>query len=404
MNKEFSKNTLFSVAGFGLMMLFSFVFTYFAARKLGAAGYGVFMSFFYFLITFTQPINSLQLAAAKLVANRNMDLREGVRYVSPTLFAASLLTVALFAAMSFVLKPLLHLDSIWTAMLGGLVVALWLVQAGYRGVYQGRMSFFAYGANYAAEGFFRAASGIAFLFAGLGVMAAVGSSAIGAVLAILLLAAPFLGAVFSRLSLKADRDLMIEFLKALAVLLPFGLIMNLDLLVVQNVIGGETSGYVSACAQFGKNLVSLSMMIANVVFSYTVRRESGVFWKGLALVAAVFAGAALAVVPFSKWLVGFLFGAGYEPVVKLLPLYIAATLPVGVLQYAANNVIASDDKRLKPAFAILLGLLVPLYWLGVKRLSLAGFYVYGAGLLAAADVVLVILHRKHLSPDVKKGY
>lgn len=400
MNKEFGKNTLYSVAGFGVMMICSFVFNYFVARKLGVTDYGVFMAFFYFLITFTQPINSLQLAVAKKTAGENLNTGEAVKAISPTIFLIGLIVLAAFAAMSPMLVRIYHLPGLLDAILGGAVVAAWLYLGGYRGVYQGGMKFLSYGANYAIEGLVRAAVGVGLIFAGFGIGAAIGSSLAGAVIAVAVLIIPFLGHAFSKVSLKPDGKLIGEFLKALFVLFPFGLIMNLDLTMVQNVIGGEPAGYVSACALFGKNLVALSMMIANVVFSYTVRRSSKVFWSGLALIAGVFVVAALGVIPVSGWLVSFLFGPGFEPVAKLLPLVIIATMPVGILQHIANNAIAAEDKRVMPGFLILLVALVVEYWFVLKVLPLETFYLISMGTIALADAALLFLHRKKLQTEL----
>jgi hypothetical protein len=175
--------------------------------------------------------------------------------------------------------------------------------------------------------------------------------------------------------------------------------MNLDLTLVQNVVGGEKAGYVSACALFSKNLVALSLMIANVVFSYTVRRSPKVFWSGLALIALVFVVGSVAVIPVSGWLVGFLFGPGYEPVAKLLPLVIVATLPVGILQHIANNAIAAEAKRVMPGFIALLAILAVEYWFVLKAFPIATFSRISMGTIAVADAVLLFLHRKKLRAE-----
>ena len=64
--------------------------------------------------------------------------------------------------------------------------------------------------------------------------------------------------------------------------------MNLDLTMVQNVIGNETAGYFGVCATFGKNLVALSMIFANVVYSYTLKDKDNPFWLGLVVNVIVF--------------------------------------------------------------------------------------------------------------------
>jgi O-antigen/teichoic acid export membrane protein len=222
MNKEFGRNTFYSVAGFGVMMLCSFAFNYFVARKLGVSDYGVFMSFFYFLITFTQPINSLQLAVAKKTASESLKTGDGVKSISPTIFLVGSGVLAAFVAMSPMLVKLYHLPGILDAILGGAVIAAWLYLGAYRGVYQGGMKFLAYGSNYAIEGLVRAAVGVGLIFAGFGIGAAIGSSLAGAIIAVAVLIVPFLKDAFSKVSLKPDGALMKEFLRALFVLLPFG--------------------------------------------------------------------------------------------------------------------------------------------------------------------------------------
>lgn len=408
MKKEFVKNTLYSTVGFGILILCNFVFNFFIARKMGAVDYGVFMAFFYLLIAFLMPINALQLAIAKYTTEKKLDTPKAIAAVTPTLFIFALIVIGLFGASSFFLKTFYHLPSIWEVIIGGGVIGVWIILTGYRGVYHGQMDFKTYGFSMGFDGVLRAGLVILFVMIGWHIAGAIGASAVSGVFMIFILIfksrKDFLES-FKKFSI--NKEIWHRYLKAFVVLLPFGLLMNIDLTIVQNVIGGKTelgstvAGYIGACGLFGKNLISLAMVFANVVFSYTLKKVGKIFWVGVIMTVVVFGASAVFFVFFGDWIVHLLFGADYLKevvfrgetfaVAKLLPWYILATIPLGIMQQAVNFSIAKDVRIIKILIWIFLVVAAPLFYFLLMSQPIIVFLQITTVVLFVMTVPLLII-------------
>jgi hypothetical protein len=172
---------------------------------------------------------------------------------------------------------------------------------------------------------------------------------------------------------------------------PFGLINALDLTLVKFCIGDAESGYLSACALFGKNLITLSLFLSGVVYSYTLKSARGHFWTGIGLTALSFALPAAFTVFFGKELVFIILGSAYMKAVELLPYYITASMPVGIMLNIVNYSIAKNVRAAIPAIWILLALLVIIYYFAVKSLPLKIFLEFITGVLISADIILTVI-------------
>ncbi len=393
MHKDnYTKNTLYSLFGFGLLMISNFVFTSLSGRLLGPVYYGIFYSFFYFLMSFSQPNASLQLAAAKYMSEKKLpSINAAVQEFSMDFWLIGIVIFVILFALSPFLKILYGLESIWDVAFGAAIVSLWLVTAGYRGIYQGRMDFFTLGLNTGIEGIIRTVFGILFIMIGWKVIGALGASVIASFIVIFLLINNK-GKIFpDKFRFKINKNLMGGFFKTFLVLVPFGLINSLDLTLVKYCVGGQESGYLSACALFGKNLVILSLVFSNVVYSYALKTKEGHFWAGLILTLLSFSSAALFTVFFGNWMVGFIFGKDYDPVVSMLPLYIIASLPLGIMQNIINFAIAKNVKKMNIIMWLLLIILCGIYYFTLKTAAINMFLIIMAVTLFIADGLLIAI-------------
>ena len=116
--KDFAKDAIFSVVGYGVLVLFSLGFNFFAARSLGVIQYGIYTSFFYLLLAFSQPINSFQLAVAKFTDRHKLDAKHASQQLASTIFIFSLIIIGVFAVFSPLLKMIYNLNNIGEAIVG----------------------------------------------------------------------------------------------------------------------------------------------------------------------------------------------------------------------------------------------------------------------------------------------
>lgn len=336
------------MSGFGIQMLINFAFMAYATRMLGPSSFGIFYSFYTVLLAFNPPINSLQLGVARYTALENCHLKESVKNLSPTLFVFAGAVFVLFALASPILAPAFKLPGVLEVMLGGMMLAVWLLIAGYRGIFQARMDFKSYGINIAVEAVLRGLFGVLFIAVGLGIGGAIGASVASVILAISILLFGNLRYYVRhirefRFRFQFDFRVAAEFGKALLALLPFGIMLGLDNIVVQLVVGGNDTGYLAICSLIGKSLVTLSLVVANVVFSYSIKHREKTFWVGLALTTVTFLSAWLFIRLTGAWLIQLIWGDKFLEAAKILPLYILFAMPLGIMQNIVNYSVARDS-------------------------------------------------------------
>jgi len=322
--------------GFGALVLSNVLFNFFASRVLGPIQYGVFNSFFYLLLAFCQPNNSLQLAVAKRSSEGKFSLKNVV-------LTFSLIAFFIFLLLLFILPFILRFYNIFDysySLFGALIVFLWVLTAGMRGVFQGEMKFFTYGLNIGLEGFLRFFAVLLLFYIGLRVKGAVFSSIVAGFFSLLFLLRP----LKNDAPFQIDFPLIKEFISAFSIFFPFGLIFQIDLTLAQFFLSEIDIGYLSACGLFGKNLVFLSIVLANVVFSYVINKSDRYFLFGNLLTFGVFFFAFLFTVFFGKWLILFIQGEKFLEASKIFPQYIIFSFLIAIIQQIVNFSIAKGIK------------------------------------------------------------
>jgi len=403
--KDFIKNSALSVGGFGILIISNFAFNAIAGRKLSVTEWGIFNSFFYFILAFSQPLNAFQLAVAKYSVKHNYSLREGMRAFSRVLFFLPFGTALVFAAFAPLLTSVFHLPSVWHFVIGALVLGLWISQAGFRGLFQGNMLFSVYGANLGFEGLLRMGAGFLLFNLGLKVVGALSASVLSSSLSILsMIAIVFLfGSKFNLRqrtgTIPHPKGFLRELLSAVMLLLPFGLILSIDTTMVQHVVGGNTAGYLTACAIFGKNLIVLVMVFANVVFSYVLKNKSDILVPAVLLTAGAFVVGALVMIPIAPWLIGLVPGPEFLPAAKILPLYLLVMMPLAVMQHLVNYALAKDISSLKWLMWLLLLFLIPFSYFVLKNTSLNVYLLALFAAFLSADILFIVLIKRKNIPE-----
>ena len=372
----FTKNSLYSMTGFGIVVLTSFLFNAFLARKLGAEEFGVYLAYFYLLQVFLQPINSLQLAVAKYSAEKKLGINESINDITTTLLIIGFLLFAVFTLISPFLINFYHLKNIFQVLVGGGVIVTWLILNGYRGPYLGKQDFFTYAANMGIEGVARLIFGLLFILMGFHIKGAIGASIASGLAGIIILIEGKFNFLIHHIHLKnwkINRTIIGEFFKACIVFLPFGLIASLDLGMVQYVIGGKIAGYISICGQFKGNLIALSLVLANVSFTYTIKHKDKTFWYSIIFTAVIFAAFGLFTLFAGEWLIKIVGGKDFKPALEYFTIYIFASLPLGIMQNIVTYSIAKNINLIKISIWVVLIILALIFYFSLKITTIIGF-------------------------------
>ncbi|MGA2141623.1 MAG: hypothetical protein ABSG94_04285 [Brevinematales bacterium] len=389
---NYSKNTFYSICGFGIVTISNFAFIAIAGRLMGPAYFCVFTAFFYFLIGISWANSSLQLASAKYVTLNDIKTTAGaVKILSLDFWLAGLVMFCFIFALHPFFRIVYGLQSPWESAAGALIASLLLIIAGYRGIYQGQMDFLRLSINQSLEIVVRTIAGFVFIIAGWKISGALGASVAGSAAAIILLTSACGWAFFGKRELKINWGLLGTYFKTCLILVPFGMIYALDQALV-NYLREEQRSSISVCAQFGKNLVTLSLFFSNVVYAYSLKnRKKSHFWTGLILTVIAFFSASLLTVFFGKIIIGILLGQAYINAAAMLPFYILACLPLGILLNILNYSIARNIKNVSWVIWLILALLTGIYYYTLKNFSMDIFLTVMGGSVAAADIGLLFL-------------
>lgn len=388
---NYTKNTLYSICGFGILTIANFVFQAIAGRVLGQEYYGIFTAFFSLLVGLAWANSSLQLASAKyLTINNIKSTEEAVKALSLDFWLAGLICFCIILALYPFFRIVYGLKNFGETVSGAGVAALWLILAGYRGIYQGQMDFLRLGINTGLENIIRVVAGYFFIIAGWKISGALGASIAGSAAAVFLLLGPRGLSIFEKRELKINTGLLGTYLNTCLVLVPFGLIYALDLTFIKYLRGAD-SGYIAVCTQFGKSLVTLSLFFSNVVYAYSLKNRKGHFWAGIFLTILAFSLASLFTVFFGKWIVLFIYNDTYLPAAGLLPVYIIASLPLGIMLNILNYAIARNIGYINIAIWVILILLAFIFYFTLKAFSLYIFLPFMGCSVLIADLLLFVL-------------
>ncbi|MCX7882127.1 MAG: hypothetical protein N2314_02770 [Brevinematales bacterium] len=344
--KHFLWNTILSLAGFGILTGANFLYSIFTVRLLPPDAFSAYNTFFYFLLAL--PLPSFQLAVAKVTGRYSLSLRSHVLAIFPSLSRLALWSAVGYLVFSPLLWYLYGQQYPLLVPLGLLVLEGWIWLSGFRGMYQGILRFDIFALNMGIEGIFRLLVGAFALLLGLSVYGALSASMVSGIIGLIALLIPVALSPHDTTSssVKETPPILASFFHALLMLLPFGLIVVLDQTMINRFLP-SFGKIVNLSSLFGKNLITLSLTIAHVVFAYVIKEgEESFFLRGMGIIVALFGGAYVFAVLGGKWLFEFLFGSsgGYD----FLPLYIGYCLPLGLLQLVVNYSVAEEHRWVIP--------------------------------------------------------
>ncbi len=350
--------------------LLQWLFHVFVSRGLGPAGYGAYVAVLSVFVVIVYPLSALQMAVAdrtsRYHAVRNRAAIGGLLHRMLLGVFVSLVVIALLIAFFgsiLVTKWKLHADQMW--VLGMLVVAAILMTV-VRGLLQGLQRFVALGLNIFIDSFVRCLGGIVLVYLmHLGVTAALGSSIISAFIAglcgVWLLRNYFL--MSGRMESRELKRMFLAFLPMLLTMFFFGVMTNVDILVVRATMNGVDSGYYGAAHKVGEILIYVPMAIVGVMFpkvsacSEQNKKTRHLLFLSLGYAAVICLGGGVFCLLFPEFVTKIIFGGDFLPGAWMVRLFPFVFIPFSLANVVVNYLIA----RGRFAFGYLMGGVIVLY-------------------------------------------
>ncbi|MGA8256536.1 MAG: polysaccharide biosynthesis protein [Nocardioides sp.] len=303
----------------GLMNVGTYGFTIVAARGLGPTQYGAFAAVMNMLMVVSVASLALQATAARRISSTPGDVSEiedGVRRVT---WRVALGLGAALIAVAPIVNIVLKLESLWTAVLVGVIAVPVTVMGGQAGTLQGERRWKPLALLYAAAGVPRLVVGGALILwhpeeftATLGVL-------FGA------LAPVAVGAIALRHRVHVDREALVgqptdhsgrallrESVRNSQALLAFFAVTNVDVIVARSVLDNHDSGLYAAGLILAKAVLFLPQFV--VVLAFPDMADSGERRRALRLSLGAVAGLGVVgvLVTFALSHVALIFVGGSE--------------------------------------------------------------------------------------------
>ena len=253
------------------------------SRRLGVDGYGVLsaLNAAYMISLFVPAILATVVVkyAAEFRALEDAEHLNALgRAVTKYVGAAALVAIALGSLLVVPAGRFLHIADLWSIELTALVIGLSMLLGVLRGVLQGVENFRGFAVSTMLESLLKTALGVALVYAGFGVVGALGGWLTGTLIAL----GFTLWAVLWPHRLKARVPLLLD-LRRLAltsanVALSILLITSLgyaDVLLVKHYADPTTAGLYGALSLSGKMLFFLVAFVPTVVLPKASRRAAG---------------------------------------------------------------------------------------------------------------------------------
>ena len=267
----------------------AYVFSLIAARILIPADFGAVTALLSILQMGVVASLGLQAAAARRIAVAPADHDQTVGIVVRSTTMVSLLVGGAVAIGSPVITWVLHLDSLWPALLCALALVPLTAMGGFVGIAQGSERWKAVTAMALANGFGRLIAGVIALLIHPSVESAMIGVAIGA-WAPVLVGARILGANTSKDDDHSRRPLLREALVGTHTLFAFYVLSNLDALVARNRLDAYDAGLYAAGLILSKAALMAPSFVGVLLYPRLATDETA---ASLRLAVTVVAGVGL---------------------------------------------------------------------------------------------------------------
>ena len=363
------------LVGSGVVSAFNFGYTVAVARLLGPAAFGHASAAVTLLMLLSAITLAFQLVCAKFVA-RNVTAGGKAAVYQSLRRHAWMVGIVLAAAMalgSSQIAQYLNLPSAWMVVLLACGIAFYIPLGVKRGGLQGTCAFSRLTSNFILETVVKFGLALALVFAGYGVMGAVGAITASVIVAYYL---PPMGKQLDAAAEPAIPASFREGMQAIVFFVGQVIINNIDILLVKHFFSPQDAGLYAAVALVGRVLYFSSWQVVSAMFPISAsskadtRRGGSVLVVPLLLVVAISLGFIFLLSLFPGLIVRFVFGAGFIQAESLLSLYAAATgcyaLSVVLMSYEISRKIANTG-WLQLAFSGALVLGISLFHATLKQ-------------------------------------
>jgi O-antigen/teichoic acid export membrane protein len=347
----------------GLMNLGTYGFTILAARVLGPVQYGALAAVMGVLLVVNVAALGLQATGARRVA----ATPQHVEAIEAQILTAGYRTAIALGALCLVLSPLLRdllgLESLLTAVLLAVTVIPLTVTGAQGGVLQGERRWLPLALVYLGSGVGRLGCGAVGLLVRPDSVGAMAGVAVGACLPTLVgwfaLRRPRPTRARQPSSPRPPGGLTRELLHNSHALLAFFALSNIDVIVARTVLSEHDAGLYAGGLILTKAVLFLPQFVVVIAFPSMARskRTPGARRKALALVLAIGALTTGGVATLSGLAVTFIGGQQYAEIEPVIWLFAVLGTILALLQLTVYDVVAQQDQR---SVALIWGALVTL--------------------------------------------
>ncbi|MCM0622135.1 lipopolysaccharide biosynthesis protein [Nocardioides bruguierae] len=382
----------------GVMNVATYGFQMVSARLLGPTEYGAVASLMALLMVVAVAQLGLQATAARRVSTDPAAVHLIERDVLGVTYRAAWAVGALMLVLAPVVHRLLHLDSIWPALLVAAAAVPLTISGGQAGVLQGERRWLALSMLYLGIGVPRLVLGVLALL----VMPSETSAMVGVALAMLAPAIvgwvalrPRAGSAARGAASSADgaapvrpgrRPVAREALAASLALLAFFLLSNVDIVLARNLLPRHQAGLYAAGLILTKAVLFLPQFVVVVAFPSmsTAHERRRALLRSLAAVLGIGAVSTLAAWLLAPVALVFVGGAEYADVQDELWLFAVLGTLLSMLQLLVYSVLARRGRRSQ---LLVWGGVLALVGLGATTASLPGL----VAVVIAVDALLLLV-------------
>jgi len=312
----------------------NYLFQIFMSRSLGPENYGILASLFSLFMILSVPAGALQMVTTKYTSNFKAHreigkIKELAKGLLKRVSLFGLGGVILFTLGSKSISSFLHIPSRLPVIITGIALILSIVSPIVMGVVRGLQAFGYIGVDMIIGALVKLFSGIFLVYLGFKVNGALLGVIMGSLAAILFLIIP-LKPVFGES--KADPDFDFSqvyryFFPVAIMLLCFMVLTNIDLILVKHFFNPSQAGYYAAASIVAKIILYLPGAITLVMFPKTSelyalnKKSKPVLKKSLFYGTVLCGGTLLLYLTIPSFIVKFLFGVQYIPIIPLIGIF-----------------------------------------------------------------------------------
>jgi O-antigen/teichoic acid export membrane protein len=339
-SSEIARGSFFLVLGTFIFNILNYIFHFSMARMLGPADYGVLASLMSIIYFFSIPTETIQATVARYTAifnvrNEHGKIKSLMRRAIRKSWKFGIIGIAVFIAISPLIKKFLNFDSIVPLIWLSLFIPFVLLVPVLRGILQGVKKFKALGLNVSLEGLIKLILALFLVFIGLGINGTIIAIIIASCL-VFILAFYFLKNITKIKEKYFDKKEIYSYsIPVFIALICLTTMYSMDVIIAKHFFSEIDAGIYAVASLLGKMILFSLIPIAKAMFPIIAERkeEYGHIFKKSLWIAIIISGIALLVYYLlPKLIISILFGKQYLAAASIL-FYLGAAFTLMTLSY-----------------------------------------------------------------------